>query len=166
MRACAVKCVLLWMLISLSCAANAEDDTAVLFSDAAHCLAAKDFLPHTNATKLAFGYTLDEKSYPREKVLYVVDYPNPSKPRGLVFAVFLAERNKHSHFNIQNNARFALSKSGEDIFFVGPPLGGAWTQEHLVSAIDQIEKQPKVTIPVKELLAKDFSISCEAYTDR
>ena len=34
-----------------------------------------------------------------------------------------------------------------------------------MSAIKQIEKQPKVTISVKNLLAVDPSVSCEAYTD-
>jgi hypothetical protein len=45
------------------------------------------------------------------------------------------------------------------------PIGGAWTQEHLASAIKQIEKQPRFTIPVKDLSPVDTSISCESYTD-
>lgn len=100
-------------------------------------------------------------------MLYVVNYPNLSRPDGLVFTIFLTERDGRQNFNIQNNARFTLSKSrNEEVSFPNPPLGGTWTREHLVAAIKQIEKQPKSTILAKGLLSVDSSVSCEAYTDR
>lgn len=115
---------------------------------------------------MTFGYLLDEKSYPGEKMLYVVDYPNPSRLDGFVFTIFLTERDGHQNFNIQNNARFTVSKDADDgVSFVSPPLGGTWTHEHLASAIKQIEKQPRYTILAKDLLSVDSSVSCEAYTD-
>jgi hypothetical protein len=154
------------MVICLSCAAHAQDRGQELLHRAVHCLAAKNFLPPSKAAKRTFGYLLDEKSYPGKKMLYVVDYPNPSRPDGFVFTLFLTDRDGRQDFNIQNNARFTLSKDGnEGVSFAAPPLGGTWTQEHLVSAIKQIEKQPKVTISVKNLFAGDSSFSCEAYTD-
>jgi hypothetical protein len=161
-----MKRVLLLMVICLSCAAHAEDHGAVLLRRAAHCLAAKSFLPPTKTAKMTFGYLLDEKSYPGEKMLYIVNYPSPSRPDGFAFTIFLTEHDGRLDFNIQNNTRFTLFKDGvKGVTFVDPPLGGTWTQEHLVSAIEQIEKQPRLSISIKNLLAADSSVSCEAYTD-
>ena len=157
--------VLLGMAICLSLAAHAQNDTALLRS-AGHCLIAKNFLPHTKAAKFTFGYLLDATSNPGEKMLYVINYPNASKPDGFVFTIFLTTRNYHDVFNIQNNARFIFSRSGnEKISFVSPALGGAWTQEHIESAIKQIEKQPRLTIMASSLLEDYSSLSCKAYTD-
>ena len=166
MRASALKCVLLGMLICLSCAGHAQDQGPALLHQAVHCLAAKKFLPPSKAAEGTFGYLLDEKSYPGAKMLYVVEYPNPSRPDGFVFTIFVTDHDGRQNFNIQNNARFALSKDGDEgVSFVNPPLGGTWTREHLVSAIKQVEKQPRVTVSMKNLLAVDTSVSCEAYTD-
>jgi hypothetical protein len=113
-----------------------------------------------------FGYVLDEKSYPGEKMLYIVEYPKPSRRDGLVFTIFVTDQNGHRDFNIQNNASFTASKHSDDgVSFANPPLGGSWTQEHLISAIKQIEKQPTVVLPMKNILEIDPSASCEAYTD-
>jgi hypothetical protein len=165
-RISAMKGALLAMLICLSCATHAQDDGTTLLNRATHCLAAKKFLPPSKAAEGTFGYLLDEKSYPGEKLLYVVEYPNPSRPDGFVFTIFVSDHDGRQGFNIQNNARFTLSKdSDEGVSFTAPPLGGTWTREHLVSAIKQIEKQPRVTLSMTNLLVVDSSVSCEAYTD-
>ncbi len=133
---------------------------------AAHCLAEKNQLPSSNATKLSFGYFLDEKSYPGEIVLYVVNYSSPIRTNGSVFTIFLTEDRGGQVFNVQNNASFVLSKDDlEGVSFVNPPLGGTWTQEHLASAIKRIEKQPRFSITVNKLLAADSSVRCASYTD-
>ncbi len=161
-----MKRVLLGMLICLCCAAHAQDQGRALLHRAVHCLATKNFLPLSKVAEGTFGYLLDDKSYPGKKMLYVVDYPNPSRPEGFVFTIFVADHNGHQGFNIQNNARFALSKDvNTGVSFAAPPLGGTWTREHLASAIKQIEKQPKVTLSMKNVVAVDASLSCEAYTD-
>ncbi len=161
-----MKRVLLGMLICLSCAGHAQDRGPALLHQAVHCLAAKRFLPPSKVAEGTFGYLLDGKSYPGEKMLYVVEYPNPSRPDGFVFTIFVTDHDERQDFNIQNNARFTLSMDGDEgVSFVNPPLGGTWTREHLVSAIRQIEKQSRVTLPMKNLLAVDSSVSCEAYTD-
>ncbi len=166
MRTSAMKCVLLGIGICLSCAAHAQDRGPELLHRAVHCLASKNFLPPSKAAKRTFGSLLDEKSYPGKKMLYVVDYPNRSRANGFVFTLFLTDMDGRQNFNIQNNARFALSKdSDEGVSFEAPPLGGTWIREHLASAVNQIEKQPKVTLPLKELLTNDSSVSCTAYTD-
>jgi hypothetical protein len=166
MRTSVVKRVVSGMLICLSCAASAQDDGTVLLHGAAHCLASKDFLPPINATKLTFGYLLDENSYPGEKMLYIVNFPNSSQPNGFAFIIFLTKIGVRQNFNIQNNAQFALSKDGDHgVNFVSSPLGGSWTQQHLLSAINQIETQPRSTVLAKGMLTIDSSVSCEAYTD-
>lgn len=153
-------------LTLLTClAATARRQPPQLLLRAAQCLEAKQFLP-SSKTNLTFGYFLDEKSYPNDKVIYVVNYPSPTRSKGLVFAVFLSQKVGHQEFDVQNNASFVLSKSDPSgVSFENPPLGGTWTQEHLASAIKQIEKQPRFTIPVAELSSVDPSASCESYVD-
>jgi len=48
---------------------------------------------------------------------------------------------------------------------VDPPLGGTWTQEHLVSAIKRIERRTTFTVPVKELQSPSAEVNCESYAD-
>ena len=153
------------LLACLGTTAQARQHVPRLLFRAAHCLAVKHFLPQSSTGKLTFGYLLDEKSYPGDKVIYVVTFAAPTRSNGTVFAVFLSSKHGHESFNIQNNAGFVLSKLEPiGVSFVTPPLGGDWTQEHLASAIREIEKQPRFTISVKELSAAD-SCSCKSYTD-
>ncbi len=154
-------------LICLGATAYAQERPPKLLLRAAHCLEAKDFLPISRTTTLSFGYLLDETSYPGEKVLYIVNYAAPEQSNGFVFAVFLTEQNGGQDLNIQNNARFGLSKDEfAGILFEDPPLGGTWTQEHLARAINQIERRVRFAIPTKSLLAVYPHLHCEAYTDR
>jgi hypothetical protein len=154
------------LLISLSANVRSQEQTPQLLTQAIHCLAVKSFLPSSKTKKLSFGYYFDEKSYPGEKVLYVVNFASPTRSNGLVFSLFLSQDNNHQVFNIQNNASFVLSRDDvHGVSFVNPPLGGVWTQERLANAIDQIEKQPRFSIPDRVFLAEDASISCESYTD-
>jgi hypothetical protein len=154
------------LLFGLVATVYAQEQTPQLLLRAAQCLEAKKFLPSSEATKLTFGYFLDEKSYPGDRVIYVVKYAAPTHSNGLVFAIFLTEHDGHQTFNIQNNASFVLSKDEPiGVLFGNPPLGGTWTQEHLASAIKEIEKQPRFAVSAKDLSAADPSLVCEAYTD-
>jgi hypothetical protein len=142
------------LLICLAATTRSQERPPQLLFRAAQCLEAKEFLPSANATKLTFAYFLDEKSYPGDKVVYVVNYATPARSNGLVFAVFLSENDGHQKFSVQNNASFVLSKSElSGVSFKSPPLGGTWTQEHLASAIKQIEKQPRFTIFCQRLIS-------------
>jgi hypothetical protein len=145
--------------------AQAQQHVPRLLFRAAHCLAVKHFLPQTSTRKPTFGYLLDEKSYPGDKVIYVITFATPTRSNGTVFAVFLSSKHGHESFNIQNNAGFVLSKLEPiGVSFVTPPLGGDWTQEHLASAIREIEKQPRFTISLKDISAAK-PCRCESYTD-
>lgn len=154
------------LLTCFGTVAQSQQHAPGLFLRAAHCLAVKHFLPQSSTGKLTLGYFLDEKSYPGDKVIYVVAFAAPTRSNGTVFAVFLSGKVGHEIFNIQNNAGFSLSKQEPiGVSFVTPPLGGDWTQEHLASAIKQIEKERRFTISTNDLLSVDSSVSCEAYTD-
>lgn len=154
------------LLACFSTTSQAQQHAPQLLIRAAHCLAVKHFLPPSSIGKFTFGYLLDEKSYPGDKVIYVVEFAAPTRSNGTVFAVFLSSKHGHESFNIQNNAGFVLSKLEPiGVSWVTPPLGGDWTQEHLASAIKQIEKRPRFTIATKDILTMDPSVNCEAYTD-
>ncbi|HTU33402.1 MAG TPA: hypothetical protein VMF66_06325 [Candidatus Acidoferrum sp.] len=88
MRTSVPKLALLGALICLARVVPAQRGGPALVQRATQCSAAKHFLPHPKATTMTFGYLLDETSYPGEKVLYVINYPNPSEPDGFVFTVF------------------------------------------------------------------------------
>jgi len=121
------------------------------------------FLPRTKASTLTFGYLLDAKSYPGEQVLYVVDYTEANHSGGVVFAVFFTLKDGNQVFNIQNNAKF--TKKGDDVEFVDPPLGGTWTQQHLISAIKQIELSQTVTTSTTDLITPAPTVHYESYAD-
>jgi len=154
------------LLICLGAAVHMPKNPPQLLTRTAHCLAIKNFLPQLPDQRRSFGYFLDEKSYPREKVIYVVNDAGPRQSKGWVFVVFLAEHGGQQHFNIQNNGRFVLSKDNFDgVSFVDPPLGGAWTQQHVAMAIRRIETQARFTVYNKDLLAATPSATCKSYTE-
>lgn len=154
------------LLPCISVTVCAQKPVPHLLIHSAQCLAIKNFLPTSNAGKLTFGYVLDEQSYLGQKVIYVVTYAAPTISNGSVFAIVLTAVDGREDFNIQNNASFVLS--GHEpigVSFVDPPLGGTWTQERLASAIKRIEKQPRFTIHVEDLLIADPLSHCESYAD-
>lgn len=166
MRQSSVRYVFLWLFLHLSCAAHAQDNGQRLLHRAVQCLVVKNFLPAAKVEAGAFSYLLDAKSYPGRKMFYVVNYPNRLSSDGLAFTLFLNEDNGRQVFNVQNNARFTLTKNADEgVSFDTPPLGGAWTRSHLTFAIKKMEKQARLTIMAKDVLAIDPSIACEAYTD-
>jgi hypothetical protein len=160
---------LLLLLICSSSVVYAQEQAPTLLREVAHCLAIKNDLldiSDTKTTALSLGFLVDTKSYPRERVLYVVSYTGPGRSEGFVFTVFLQQHDQSLIFNIQNNAKFVRSKGGiEGVDFVEPPLGGTWTQEHLVRAIKRIEGQPKFSVQVKDLQAPFPTTECESYAD-
>ena len=81
-----------------------QEQTPQLLLHAAQCLEAKQFLPSSKATKLTFGYFLDEKSYPGTKEMYVVIYAAPARSNGLVFAIVLTQRDDHEVFDIRSSS--------------------------------------------------------------
>ncbi len=162
-----INYVAIFLLTVLSTAKYGKQQAPMLLVNATQCLTAKNALQRSEAPALSFGYVLDSKSYPGEKIIYVANYTAAGRSGGVVFTIFLTKTKDRAVFNIQNNATFVRSKDGLDgIDFIEPPLGGGWTQQHLVSAIRQIEARPIFMIPTNDLLAPPASIQCESYTDR
>jgi hypothetical protein len=162
---------LVGLAICVNTSAQAQEQPPRLLLDAAHCLAIKGFLPAAKTASLSSGYLVDSKSYPGEKVLYVVVYASPQHSEGMVFSIFLTQKGARTVFNIQNNGKFLRStKEGaafrrEAVDFVdgGDPLGGIWTQEHIALAIKDIGRQPIVDVPVQNLLNPSAAVQCESY---
>jgi hypothetical protein len=102
------------LLLGLAAFAGPQERAPQLLMQAAHCLVAKDFLPSSRATKLTLGYVVDEKSYPPNKVIYVINYRGAQRSDGLVFAVFLAkDEGQHEGLDIQKQRPFRPIKQGE-----------------------------------------------------
>jgi hypothetical protein len=161
------SCLAVLLLSCLTSTVCAQEQAPQLLVKATQCLEAKKHLPPSTATTLSFGYLVDSKSYPGEKVLYIVNYTGSDLSEGMVFAIFLEQHDGRRIFNIQNNAKFVRSKNDiEGVDFVEPPLGGIWTQEHLVAAIKRIERQPRFDLRVKDLLTPSVLTQCESYADR
>ena len=57
------------LLFGLVATVYAQEQTPQLLLHAAQCLEAKKFLSSSEETKLTFGYFLDEKSYPGDRVV-------------------------------------------------------------------------------------------------
>jgi hypothetical protein len=168
-----VRGCLIGIAICLNISAHAQQQPPKVLLDAAHCLAIKGFLPAAKTATLSSGYLVDSKAYPGERVLYVVVYTNPQRSHGMVFSIFLTNKDTRQVFSIQNNGEFVRSsKNGapfkrEGIDFVngGDPLGGIWTQEHIVMAIKKIGLQPIVKVPAEDLSSPSISVQCESYAD-
>ncbi|MGA2902434.1 MAG: hypothetical protein ABSD98_01275 [Candidatus Korobacteraceae bacterium] len=141
----------------------AQDEHPRLLREAAQCLAPENFVV-AKGKQARLAYVVDRTSYSPETVLYVVSYTEADRSRGFVYTVFLEQRDGKNGFNIQNNATF--KKSGGGIDFVNAPLGGIWTQEHLVSAIEKIEREPIFEIRMRDVLVPSASSMCESYADK
>ncbi len=168
-----VRGCLIGITICLSNSAHAQQQPPRVLLDAVHCLAIKGFLPTAKTATLSSGYLVDSKSYPGDRVLYVVVYTNRTRSHGMVFSIFLTVKDTQQVFNIQNNAEFvrsgkegaAFKREGVDFVNGGDPLWGIWTQEHIAIAIKRIGLQPIVEVPAKDLSNPSIPVQCESYAD-
>ncbi len=95
-----------------------------------------------------------------------MDYTGFGRSDGLVFAILVTQKDGRQVYDIQNNAKSIRSKDAEEgIDFVEPPLGGTWTQQHLVTAIKSIERLRIITVPASDLLRPALGTVCVSYTD-
>ena len=157
------NCAALLLLVGMSGAVYAQEQTPKLLERAAHCLAAKKLISISPAAPLSFGYLVDAKTDPGKKILYVVATPASNHSAGRAFAIFFRERRRRPLFDIQNGVTFL--RSGDEVSFVVPPAGGSAAEPPFVQAIQQIQRQPMVTIADTVLLAPANHLQCDAYTD-
>jgi hypothetical protein len=143
--------------------APAQEQAPTLLRGAAHCLVAKSFL---QPSALDLGYFVDTRSWPGERVLYVVSYTDSSQFKGYVYTIFLSQRHGRHAYNIQNNAKFVRRITGtQGVDFVEPPLGGIWTQEHLAAAILRIGNLPRFALTGRDWKMDPSFDGCHSYTD-
>ena len=112
---------------------------------------------------LSLGSYLDTTAYPGEEALYVVAFEDGNPPKGMVFVFFVLQRDRRHTFRAENNATFVLRKKG--IEFLDPPLGGAWTQEHMEDAIDRIGQDAMYLFSIKDARGPSADVTCESYAD-
>lgn len=161
------KVLLLLSSVWVSACVSAKTKPPAVLTNAVSCLAKKNNFPLSSKSDGTFGYWLDTKSYPGESVIYVVNYINDEPKKGFVFVIFFSRNGDTQSFNIQNNATFLLSEEkSRSVKFVNPPLGGLWTQEHIVYAINKIEDGKKFIVPIIRKSAQKQPIVCTSYTDK
>jgi hypothetical protein len=101
--------------------------------------------------------------YDDGRPVYVVSYTTANRNHGYIFDIALKTEGTSTIFTLQNNARFV--RSGQNVDFIDPPLGGTWTQEHLVSAVNQLSKQATSSFQMRNVKTLNTSVSCKSYAD-
>jgi hypothetical protein len=151
-------------LVLCAITADAQRPAPQVVLKALQCLQAKMVIESSpSPPNLLVGYFLDSISYPGTDVAYITQYTKLDRSRGFVFTVVYAEQGARTNFDIQNNARFIRRKNG--INFVDPPLGGEWTQQHLIEGIEHAARRPPLSIPAKSIMAPLGPAECRSYTD-
>jgi hypothetical protein len=144
-----------------------SDQPPMLLLDAPHCLVTEkqDWLGlrTSKASKLSLGYVLDSTSFSGKAFLYGVVDKSTDGSQGNVFDIEYRQLGSIRIYNIQNNATFARSRKGVD--FLGPPLGGTWTQDHLLAAVKKIGQRPRFDVRVNDLLKQSALTRCSSYAD-
>ena len=156
---------LLTLAVCLTQTAYPQESGAKLLLDASHCLVTEKqnwiSIQKRGPTALDFGYVIDTESDPGTNHIYVIYYENADRSRGKVFDLLYRHRGSHITLDVQNNASF--TKSGKGIVFVDPPLGGTWTQTHLLSAIKQAGRKASTILSVGDVSASFPGVSCKSY---
>jgi hypothetical protein len=152
------------ILSLLLAATSAERTPPPVLLGVLRCLASKGFVEFAGKNRIRVAYVEDDRSYPGEKVVYLVRYTTPDRLEGELFAVFREDGNGGRGWSIENNATFRWSGNGT-VSFTNPPLGGVWTQEHLVSAVKQMASKSTFNVGADDLRAVPAKETCRAYTD-
>ncbi|MHB1673698.1 MAG: hypothetical protein ACYCSP_05555 [Acidobacteriaceae bacterium] len=147
-------------------AAYAQQQAPVLLVHAATCLASKKQLPTSPGTAFSLGSWMDAKSYPGKRVLYVVATSGANHFAGRVFSIFYSERRHREILDIQNGTTFVQLDHGKGpISFVVPPIGGEDSEGSFISAIQQLDGQPRYTVTGAEISGPMSHTICKSYID-
>lgn len=155
------------LLVFTFCAgALRADEPPKLLVDAAQCLATskEDWLQlgHRKPSDLEMGMVTDDKAYPGEHMVYVVDFSSPLHTGGVVSAFLVDGKEPNLRLRLQFSVQFVQSDGGAStVSLVNPPFGGIGTQEHVIQAIHKIGFQTW-TIPVQSLVTKPNAAACES----
>lgn len=162
MRKSFVALLLLSGLTGAACAQQAPP----LLLHAATCLASKKQLPTAANSSLSLGSWTDTQSYPGKKVLYVVATSGSNHSAGQVYSIFYSEYHHHQMFDIQNGTTYVQLNDGKGpISFVVPPIGLADAEGSFISAIQQLNGQPRYTVTGAEISGPMSHTTCKSYID-
>ena len=157
--------VLFPLILWSGLAAHSQNNSSELLRGASHCLVVEDTdwlsVQKSHAKSVRVGYVIDTLSYPGTNTIYVVVYANSDRSSGKIFDLTYQQKGGKTIFDVQNNGSFV--RLGNKIDFVDPPLGGVWTQAHLMRAITRAGLRPEVLFDVKELSVSFPSVTCKSY---
>lgn len=157
--------VLFPLILWSGLAAHSQSNGPELLRGASHCLTVEDTdwlaVQNSQTKSVRVSYAIDTLSYPGTNTIYVVVYANSDRSSGKIFDLTYQQKGGKTIFDVQNNGSFA--RSGNRIDFVDPPLGGVWTQAHLVRAIRRAERRQEVLFDVKELSASSPGVTCRSF---
>jgi hypothetical protein len=156
-----------FLLLACSAPLGAQEPgpPPALLLDAAHCLAtAPGDLLHLGPKEasIELGYVDDEKSYPGQDSLVVIQYTVPTHTRGTAFRVMAEKKSRHPTIGILYSVGFRQSDDGsQQVHLLDSPLGGIGAQDEILAAIHRIGFHT-FSIPAPALLAPSNSARCEA----
>ena len=146
--------------------ACAQQQAPPLLLHAATCLASKKQLPAAANSSLSLGSWVDAESYPGKRVLYVVATSGANRFAGRVYSIFYSERRHREFFDVQNGTTFVQLDHGKGpISFVAPPIGGEDSEGSFISAIQQLDGQPRYTVTGAEISGPMSHTICKSYVD-
>ena len=161
-----MRAFVLTLIFSFCAGALYADQPPKLLVDAAQCLATskEDWLQlgRRKPTDLEMGLVTDDKAYPGERMVYVVDYSSPLHTAGSVAAFIVEGKEPSPTLRLQFNVRFVQSDEGaSNVSLVNPPFGGIGTQQHVVQAIHKVGFQTW-TIPLRSLVTTPNEAECQS----
>jgi hypothetical protein len=154
---------MLLLFASTSAVLRAQDKAPLPLFEAAQCLVNGKYLwvDVKDQKFLQLAYQSDAKTFGGAKYLYVIVFTSPKRDQGKVFDIQVRD---HHSYSIENNATFV--KTGKDVTFSEPPLGGAWRQNQLTTSVQQILHHHKwYEAEVKYLLKPSGHIRCETIVE-
>ena len=138
-----------------------------LLHGASHCLAVEDVdwlaVQRTHVKFVRMGYAFGIETEPGERHIYVIAYEGARRSSGKIFDVFYYKKGRKTLFDVQNNASFKWS--GKLVDFVDTPLGGVWTQTHLLTAVKRAGWRPVTQFSVKDLSKPNPDVTCRSYVN-
>ncbi len=154
-------------LLLISVSVVAQNQAPAALHEVAHCLVTDNHNwldPEVlKAPELNLGFRYDTKTFLGDKYLYVVVYTAPHRDRGRIFDIRYKQQNHHHVYIVENVATFVSTPKG--IEFPEPPVGGAWAQNQIMPALQQIEHHKWYTAEMKYLLKPAKHVQCETTLD-
>ena len=151
------------IMIPLTNIAHAQKVENATLVSALHCIrdGDHDWLGSALSTRpiLHAAAVADNTSYPGHPHLIIAVYSNGTS--GQVYDVERSAKAGKKYLRIENNAAFSLVNG--EIVFDDPPLGGVWTQDHLVASLKRIMSRTQQSFMNSTLMAPQPNVVCSSY---